>query len=253
MKRASEYPAIADYALIGDCHSAALVSRQGSIDWCCLPRFDSDSCFGRLLDWDNGGYFQISPEGRFSSRREYLEKSLVLVTTFRSGSGEARLIDFFAMRTGGAQRPRREIVRIIEGVSGTLEVNVRFVPRLDFGEVKPWVREGHGGAHVAVGSNAGLVIFGDAPLRPGSDHDLEGVIEVHAKSRYHIGVQFLQPEDSELRIGGEREVAHLAQHYDETLRWWREWSAKITRQDGHTSPGKASGTTVVRSALVLKA
>ena len=66
MKRPGEYPPIADYALIGDCHSAALVSRQGSIDWCCLPRFDSDSCFGRLLDWSNGGYFQICPVGRFS-------------------------------------------------------------------------------------------------------------------------------------------------------------------------------------------
>ncbi|HTX06524.1 MAG TPA: trehalase-like domain-containing protein, partial [Steroidobacteraceae bacterium] len=75
------YPPISDYALIGDCHSAALVSRQGSIDWCCLPRFDSDSCFGRLLDCSNGGHFQIAPAGRFSSRREYLEKSLVLATT----------------------------------------------------------------------------------------------------------------------------------------------------------------------------
>ena len=166
MKRASEYPPIGDYALIGDCHSAALVSRQGSIDWCCLPRFDSDSCFGRMLDWNNGGYFQICPAARFTSRREYIEKSLVLVTTFRAGSAEARLIDFFAMRPGGRQRPRREIVRIIEGVSGTLRLHVRFVPRLDFGEVKPWVRPGSAGAYVAVGSNAGLTIFGDAPLHP---------------------------------------------------------------------------------------
>ena len=80
---AHPYPGISDYALIGDCHTAALISRAGSVDWCCLPRFDSDSCFGRLLDWGNGGYFQISPAGRWSSRREYLEKSLVLVTTFR--------------------------------------------------------------------------------------------------------------------------------------------------------------------------
>jgi GH15 family glucan-1,4-alpha-glucosidase len=253
MKRAGEYPPIGDYALIGDCHSAALVSRQGSIDWCCLPRFDSDSCFGRLLDWSSGGYFQICPAGRYSSRREYLEKSLVLVTTFRSGSAEARLIDFFAMRPGGRQRPRREIVRIVEGVSGTLRLHVRFVPRLDFGEVKPWVRESHHGVHVAVGSNAGLAIFGDAPLHPGGDHDLEGVLEVQAKSRYHIGMQFLQPEDSEQRVGGEKQVAQLQEHYEETLQWWRQWSAKIRCPDGHLPPGKASGTAVVRSALVLKA
>ncbi|MFZ0551268.1 MAG: glycoside hydrolase family 15 protein, partial [Steroidobacteraceae bacterium] len=252
MKRAGEYPPIADYALIGDCHSAALVSRQGSIDWCCLPRFDSDSCFGRLLDWDNGGYFQICPLGRFSSRREYLEKSLVLVTTFRAAGGEARLIDFFAMRSGGRQRPRREIVRIIEGVRGTLRLQVRFVPRLDFGEVKPWIRPCSASAHVAVGSNTALTIFGDAPLHPGSDHDLEGVLEVRAKSRYRFGVQFLAPEESERRIGGDKEVAQLQPHYEETLRWWREWSAKIRCHDGRRAPGKASGAAVVRSALVLK-
>jgi len=245
MKRPGEYPPIADYALIGDCHSAALVSRQGSIDWCCLPRFDSDSCFGRLLDWRNGGYFQISPVGRFSSRREYLEKSLVLVTTFRSAGGEARLIDFFAMRTGGRQRPRREIVRIVEGVSGTLRLNVSIVPRLDFGEVKPWVRACAGG-HVAVGSNAGLVIFSDAPLRAGSDHDVEGVLEVHAQSRHHVGVQFLPPEESEVGHLAEREVPRLEEHYQETLRWWRDWSRKLLHPDGR-------GVSVVRSAIVLKA
>jgi GH15 family glucan-1,4-alpha-glucosidase len=264
MKRPGEYPPIADYALIGDCHSAALVSRQGSIDWCCLPRFDSDSCFGRLLDWSNGGYFQICPVGHFSSRREYLEKSLVLVTTFRSGGGEARLIDFFAMRAGGRQRPRREIVRIIAGVSGTLRLHVRFVPRLDFGEVKPWIRPCSGGAHVAVGSNAGLMVFGDAPLHAGSDHDLEGVLEVHARSRYHFGLQFLQPEQTGQRLDGAKEAAQLEQHHEETRRWWRQWSAKIRCQDGRADSGgarprtmravhfaRASGTAGARSAVVL--
>ena len=253
MKRSGEYPPLADYALIGDCHSAALVSRQGSIDWCCLPRFDSDSCFGRLLDWSNGGYFQICPTGRFSSHREYLENSLVLVTTFRSGSGEARLIDFFAMRPGGRQRPRREIVRIVEGLSGTLQLNVRFVPRLDFGEVKPWVRPSSAGAYVAVGSNTGLLIFGDAPLHPGSDHDLECILEVHAESRYHIGVQFLPPEESGREHLADKEIPKLEAHYEETLHWWRDWSAKIRCEDGRLPRVKGNGATVARSAIVLKA
>ena len=248
IRRSSEYPPIADYALIGDCHSAALVSRQGSIDWCCLPRFDSDSCFGRLLDWTKGGCFGITPQGRFDSRREYLENSLVLVTTFRSESGEARLIDFFAMRAGGAQRPRREIVRIIEGVSGTLRLDVRFSPRFDFGEVKPWIRTSSSGAHIAVGSNAGLIVFGDVPLHPGSEHhDLEGTLEVHAQSRHHMAVQFLPPEEGDdPRLGDKSAVAQLGEHYEETLRWWRDWSRKIVYRDGQ-------GVSVVRSAIVLKA
>jgi GH15 family glucan-1,4-alpha-glucosidase len=253
MKRPGEYPPLADYALIGDCHSAALVSRQGSIDWCCLPRFDSDSCFGRLLDWSKGGYFQISPAGRFSSRREYLEKSLVLITTFRSAGGEARVIDFFAMRPGGRQRPRREIVRIVEGVSGRLRLNVRLVPRLDFGEVKPWIRPNSGGAYVAVGSNTGLLIFGDAPLHPGSDHDLECVLDVRAESRYHIGVQFLPPEESEHGHLAQGELTQLGVHYEETLCWWREWSSKIKCEDGRLPAGRGAGVAVARSAIVLKA
>ena len=252
MKRPGEYPAIADYALIGDCHSAALVSRQGSIDWCCLPRFDSDSCFGRLLDWENGGYFEIKPAGRFSSRREYLEKSLVLATTFRSTSGEARIIDFFAMRTGGRERPRREIVRIIEGVSGTMRLNVRFMPRLDFGEVKPWIHSSSKATFMAVGSNTGLAVFGDAPLQAGRDHDLEGILEAHAGSRHRIAVQFLPPEECEGSDIGEKLIAQLDEHYEETLRWWREWSAKITYQNGRLQ-GKATGVAVARSAIVLKA
>jgi GH15 family glucan-1,4-alpha-glucosidase len=248
IKTRGEYPPISDYALIGDCHSAALVSRQGSIDWCCLPRFDSDSCFGRLLDWSNGGYFQIGSAGRCSTRREYLEKSLVLATTFRSASGEARLLDFFAMRSGGREQPRREIVRIIEGVSGTIRLNVRFVPRLDFGEVKPWIHSSSTASYVAVGSNAGLAVFGDVPLQPGHDHDLEGTLEVHAQSRHRLAVQFLPPEECESSDIGENLAAQLDQHYEETLRWWREWSSKISYQDG-----KATGVAVVRSAIVLKA
>src|SRR5690349_12134504 len=95
------YPAISDYALIGDCHTAALVSHSGSIDWCCLPRFDSDSCFGRLLDWKEGGYFTVTPRHKVYVHREYMDDSLVLVTTYKSGRNAARVIDFFSMRQGG--------------------------------------------------------------------------------------------------------------------------------------------------------
>jgi len=80
---ARPYPPISDYALIGDCHSAALISRAGSIDWCCLPGFDSDSCFGRLLDWKQGGHFTITPKGKARVSREYVSDTLVLQTTYR--------------------------------------------------------------------------------------------------------------------------------------------------------------------------
>ncbi|TML25319.1 MAG: glycoside hydrolase family 15 protein [Actinobacteria bacterium] len=102
------YPPIEDYALIGDCHTAALVSRHGSIDWCCLPRFDSGSCFGRLLDWELGGHCTIAPTGEPEDvHRAYVDDTLVLATTFRVAAGEARVIDCFTMRRGGAQDPHR--------------------------------------------------------------------------------------------------------------------------------------------------
>ena len=87
-----KYPPIADYGLIGDGQSAALVSRTGSIDWCCLPRFDSGSCFGRLLDWDRGGHFEVTPvQGprEASIHRTYVGQTMVLETRFRVEGGEA--------------------------------------------------------------------------------------------------------------------------------------------------------------------
>ena len=107
MRDQAQYPPIASYALIGDCHAAALVSRTGGIDWCCLPRFDSGSCFGRLLDREHGGHCTIAPidAGESAATRRYLGETLVLETTFRTAAGEARLIDCFTMRRGGKQRP----------------------------------------------------------------------------------------------------------------------------------------------------
>ena len=77
----NDYPPIDDYGYIADCHSAALVSKTGSIDWCCMPRLDSTSCFGRILGWDRGGYCKIAPSSDFSVSRRYLENTLVLKIT----------------------------------------------------------------------------------------------------------------------------------------------------------------------------
>src|SRR5437764_12803717 len=100
-RRRDGYAPISDYALIGDCHSTALVSSSGSIDWCTFPRFDSGSCFGRILDRERGGFCSITPVGRYATSRRYVEGTLVLETVFRSGGGEGVLYDCFAMHRGG--------------------------------------------------------------------------------------------------------------------------------------------------------
>ena len=240
------YPPIADYALIGDCHSAALVSSSGSIDWCCLPRFDSDSCFGRLLDWNKGGYFAITPTGAYRVRREYRGDSLILVTTFTTRTGTARLIDFFSMRTGGRLRPRRELVRVIHGLQGHVSFDVAVVPRLDFGEVKPWIFKSGAGAHSVVGSNTGLRLFGDIPLQLAGDHDLRARIEVRRGVQFHVGLTFFRPDETQTGRGAAKDLRHLRAHYIETKRWWSTWASKIHSRNGR-------GASVLRSAIVLKA
>ncbi len=240
------YPPIADYALIGDCHSAALVSRSGSIDWCCLPRFDSTSCFGRLLDWKSGGYFEVAPRARCTVRREYLEGSLILATTFTSGAAEARLIDFFAMREGGRIHPRRELVRIIEGVRGRMDLSIRIVPRFDFGEVRPWIRRNGHSAFIAAGGNTGLLMFGEAALEPDDAHSLRADVRVASGERVHLALQFIAPEDLHTASVRAEDRIHLAAHYEETLRWWREWASRLVYPE-------SAGAAVVRSAIVLKA
>src|SRR5438105_2411289 len=159
---ASSFPPIGDYGLIGDCHAAALVSKAGSIDWCCMPRFDSGSVFGRLLDWDQGGYCSVTPIGSdVQSTRRYLDGTLVLETTFASDAAEARLIDCFTMRQGGANDPYGQILRVLEGVRGRMAFDLRVTPRFDYGEVRPWIRRHRHRIHSAVGGNDALVVAGD--------------------------------------------------------------------------------------------
>jgi GH15 family glucan-1,4-alpha-glucosidase len=140
------YRPVGDYAFIGDCHSMALVSREGSIDWCCMPRVDSASVFGRLLDADRGGFCSITVDEDIPVSRRYLDDSLVLETTFRGPSGEARLLDCFTMRQGGARQPYRQLLRVVEGVRGWLSFRLHAAIRFDYGEVQPRVkRRGVGG------------------------------------------------------------------------------------------------------------
>jgi GH15 family glucan-1,4-alpha-glucosidase len=134
-------PKIADYALIGSCRSAALVSKYGSIDWCCLPEFDSPSIFAALLDRQKGGYFSINPAGGYQSAQRYVPETNVVETHFTTDEGEVRLLDAFTA-TSEAQKarslfPDHEILRIVEGVKGKVRMKMRCVPRYDYGQGVP--------------------------------------------------------------------------------------------------------------------
>jgi GH15 family glucan-1,4-alpha-glucosidase len=193
--RRSQYPPIGDYALISDCHSTALVSRNASIDWCCMPRVDSASCFGRLLDWERGGFCEIRPAAaEFSSFRAYIPNTMVLATTLSNGAGEARVLDCFAMRRGGRETPYRQLIRVIEGIRGKVDLDVRIAARFDYGEVKPWVRKVALGRFAAIGGQDGLLISGDAEFDLVDAHDLVARVILRAEERVRVAIQYFRPE-----------------------------------------------------------
>ncbi|HEX4520244.1 MAG TPA: glycoside hydrolase family 15 protein [Gaiellaceae bacterium] len=128
---------IEDYALVGDLHTAALVGRDGSIDWCCLPRFDSDACLAAILGTAEHGRWQLGPTAKVRRRsRGYRPETLVLESTVVTGSGSVRVIDFMPPR-----RERPHIVRLVEGLSGRVAMRSELLVRPDFGRIVPWVRE----------------------------------------------------------------------------------------------------------------
>src|SRR3954467_14517453 len=138
--------AIEDYALIGDCHTAALVGRNGSIDWLCLPRFDSGACFAALLGEPDNGRWLIAPAAGAvqKTERRYRHGTLVLETEFTTDSGTVRLIDCMPPR-GDAP----DVVRVVEGLSGHVTMQMELIIRFDYGAIVPWVRRA-GGRLVAI-------------------------------------------------------------------------------------------------------
>ena len=131
---------IEDYALIGDLQTAALVGRNGSIDWLCLPRFDSAACFAALLGDEDNGQWRIAPKGAGDcTSRAYVGESLVLESVWETRTGTVRVTDFMPQRNVAP-----DVVRIVECVSGSVEMSATLRLRFDFGSVVPWVRRSDG-------------------------------------------------------------------------------------------------------------
>jgi GH15 family glucan-1,4-alpha-glucosidase len=249
------YPPIGDYGLIGDCRTAALVSREGSIDWCCLPRFDSGAAFGRLLDFERAGHCSIAPvgqEGEWESSRRYLDDTLVLETTFRGRGGQARLLDFFALpeNTEASEDARavqrRRIVRVIEGRQGSVEVELRVAPRFDYGEVRPWIRRHGRRLFSAIGGNDGLEVWCDEELEENPEHELVARGTVAAGDRIRLSLTYCPPELIDAGGPEEPDPASLDRDLEEAVRRWRDWSQSL-QLSSRDEPGAR------RSGLALKA
>jgi GH15 family glucan-1,4-alpha-glucosidase len=152
---------IEDYALIGDCETAALVSRTGSVDWLCWPRFDSGACFAALLGEPAHGRWLVAPvdtEARVS--RRYRGDTLILETTFETADGAVTVIDFMPPRS-----QESDLVRMVVGRRGAVAMRLELVLRFDYGSIVPWVTRFDGGSVRAVAGPDMVVLRGDVPLR----------------------------------------------------------------------------------------
>jgi GH15 family glucan-1,4-alpha-glucosidase len=235
---------IADYALISDCHSSALVSRHGSIDWACLRRFDHASTFALLLDRRHGGSYSIRPSERIEqASRRYRPGTMVLETMLATSTGTIRLTDAFAMRRGGGRRPRHELLRLVECIEGRSVVEVEITPRFDYGATRPWLRSLEGRA-CAIGGDDAVAISADGELH--LDHDAVAItsrMEMRAGDRLAVSVVAQPSYDVDV---GAADAAVVADRLDETTRWWTAWNRGTIADGRHAD-------LLRRSALTLKA
>jgi GH15 family glucan-1,4-alpha-glucosidase len=234
---------VGDYAIIGDCRSAALISKHGSIDWLCWPRFDSPSLFAAILDED-AGHWSIRPRGLVRARRRYLPGTNVLETCLESDAGAIRIIDFMPVMSEPEKRrmlvAEHEILRIVECDRGEVDVDVELVPRPDYARAKPRIRNaGAIGIRIELARGV-LVARSEIPLVPDSD-SLRGTLRMHAGERRSMSLVYALEGPAVLSPLGDAAMDAL----ERSVRWWRWWIAKLVYDGPHREA-------VVRSALALK-
>jgi GH15 family glucan-1,4-alpha-glucosidase len=210
-----------------------------------MPRIDSPSCFARLLDWEKGGYCRIFAKDLEEMSRRYLPGTLVLETGFYGKGGEARVLDFFTMRRGGEHDPYRQILRILEGLKGRMELRVDVVPRFDYGAVRPWIRRYKKDHFIALGGEHGLLVSGDFPLHMKHRHDLTGSCTVAEGDRLRLSLIYQKPEDLDEELVDVPEPDELDRRMEDTIAWWRAWSDRTSIQGPFAEEAR-------RSAIVLK-
>ena len=243
---APPYCAIGDYALIGDCRSAALVSRAGSIDWLCWPRFDSPALFAALLDAANGGQFAIRPTAPFTVERRYLPDTNILQTTFRTAEGVVELTDLMPVTSELGKRerfwPNHQILRIVECIAGEVEIEVHCAPRPQYATVVPRLRErGKLGFYFEDRGRA-LILRSEIPLTL-SDRRAEASARCRLRrgDRRRLSLVYSEGEPAFIPpLGAEAEY-----RLEASRRWWQAWAGRCR----YRGPYREA---VVRSALALK-
>lgn len=226
---------IEDYAMIGDCETAALVSRTGSIDWLCFPRFDSAACFASLLGTDENGHWSITPrQPVLEVRRAYVEDTLVLETEFVTKDGRAAIFDFMPPRDGSSN-----LVRIIEGRQGGVEFDIDLVMRFDYGRSVPWVTHDSSGRLTAVAGPDRLTLQSPVDLR-GEDFHSKGSVLVSQGQRIAFTLTH-SPSHEPVPAAQDPEAA-----LQQTVLFWQDFVSRCPPVNSYTE-------IVKRSLITLKA
>ena len=238
-------PSIGDYALIGDCRSAALISTEGSLDWLCLPRFDSPAVFAAILDTDRGGRFQIAPTGRSTTTRRYVGDSNVLETTFTTPTGVLRLTDVMPVDSeeGKARElwPEHEVLRRLECLAGRVEVRLSFDPRFEYGRVRPTILGRRPNLYSTEHRTGALILVTDIPVWDRDTSGVEGTASLTMGERRYVSMTYAYGMPAVIPPLGD----HADDRIERSIRWWNEW-ASDSRYRGRYREA------VMRSALVLK-
>ncbi|HSJ64561.1 MAG TPA: glycoside hydrolase family 15 protein [Gemmatimonadaceae bacterium] len=247
--RVDGYAAIADYGVIGNLRSAALVAMDGAIDWCCLPELDSPSVLGALLDAGRGGRFVVRPTGAFEAEQEYVPDTNVLVTRFRTGSGQVTVTDFMPLRGSiiGCEDPdtRAEIHRLVQGDGGAVEIELEWSPRFGYAAEPTEVTTSDDGFVASQGQECAAL--GGVPGRVAVQ---SGTLGGMVRGRFVMQ----QGERVALVMRyGSRDARHGldegSRALDQTIATWRDWVAVETSD---RSWAGACVPAVIRSELVLK-
>jgi GH15 family glucan-1,4-alpha-glucosidase len=216
---------IADYGLLADCNSAALVARDGSIDWLCLPRYDSGSVFGRILDAD-AGHWSIRPAGAFTAERRYLPGTLVIETTFTTDTGTVTLTDAMLFAEGqrghdlGFDSPH-ELVRSVEGVAGEVELVCELAPRTEYGLVRPLFRKEGDGGRTFGGPNR-IAVRAGVPVEI-DDVTMRASFTVTATKQVGFALRWIPTEAHEPAAPTAPKA--VADRIADTVEAWRSWEA----------------------------
>ena len=227
---------IEDYGLIGDCETAALVGRDGSIDWLCWPAFDSDACFAALLGARKNGRWLIAPTGETTgTTRRYRGDTLILETRFETAEGAVDLIDFMPPR-GKAS----DVVRLVRGVRGTVKMRMELILRFGFGSDIPWVRKNEDGTGLLAICGQDMAVLRTPVETRGADFTTVADFEVGEGETVPFVLTY---GPSHVPVPAEIDPATALQ---ETEAFWAEWSGRCTYQGDHRD-------LVLRSLITLKA